>query len=459
MNTFNTGRLEQMRHYFDAGHTMPYSFRVQQLKALRNALLKYQGEIEQALFADLGKSAEEAWITETGFVLQEIRFALKHLKKWMRPEKVSTNLVNLPSSSRIHREPLGVVLIIAPWNYPLQLALSPLVGAIAAGNCVVVKPGETAYHTSALLQKIVEETFDQNHVAFMPGIGHEVLPPLLKEFRFDHIFYTGGERAGREIYKMAAEKLVPVTLELGGKSPCVVEADANLPVTANRIVVAKFSNAGQMCVAPDYLLVHESIEANFTKQLVDTLKKFYGDKPVGDYHLGKVIDRKHFERLTAMLEGANVVHGGGTDAEKLFIEPTLISNPGLNTAIMREEIFGPLLPIIPFKNFEEAKAIIDRHPNPLAFYVFTESTTRADKWMEQTAFGGGCVNNVSWHLANPKLPFGGRGSSGMGRYHGKYSFDTFSHSKSILRTPTWLDPAMRYPPFKGKLSLFKKLIR
>lgn len=451
--------LPELRGYFQTGSTRSWSFRREQLQKLKHALLAHEQELYDALYTDLKKSPEESWVTETGMVIAEINAALRHLKEWMSPEKVPTNLVNLPSSSKIIKEPLGVVLIIAPWNYPLQLLMNPLVGAIAAGNCAVIKPSEFAPATDAVMKKIIEEIFAGNYILYVQGDGREVIPELLNQFSFDHIFYTGSTAVGKIIYKMAAEKLVPVTLELGGKSPCVVESDADIKVAGRRIAMTKFSNAGQMCVAPDYILVHASKKEELIDSLKKALQKFFGEKPEDSYNYGKIINEKQFDRLREYLLQGQVIYGGRSDRQALFIEPTLLDNVSLQDSVMKEEIFGPVLPILAFSNKEEAMQIIGKHPNPLAFYIFTSDSKKENDWLNSVSFGGGCVNNASWHLTNHHLPFGGRGFSGTGQYHGKYSFDTFSHRKAVMKTPTWFDPAIKYPPFKGKLKLFKWVIR
>jgi aldehyde dehydrogenase (NAD+) len=382
----------------------------------------------------------------------------------MRPEKVKTNLLNLPSSSYVIKEPLGVVLIIGPWNYPLQLLFAPLVGAIAAGNCAVVKPSEFAAATSDVIDRMIKQTFPEKYVMSVTGDGAAVVPEMMDQFRFDHIFYTGSTRIGKKIYQAAAEQLIPVTLELGGKSPCVVESDANIQVAAKRIALTTFSNAGQMCVAPDYVLVQADVKQRFLDALVATIKKFYSDDPSANYDYGKIINEKQFDRLTSYLNHGKIIYGGQHDRSKLYISPTVIEEVSADSPLMRDEIFGPILPVIPFNTFEEAKSIIDRNPDPLAFYIFSGSSRKQRQWLENVHFGGGCVNNASWHLTNPNLPFGGRGNSGIGSYHGKNSFDSFSHRsfshrKAVMKTPTWFDPAVKYPPFKGKLGLFKRVIR
>lgn len=452
-------QLQAMRNYFKDGITRPYAFRRHQLTTLKESILKHEEDLYAALYTDLKKSKEESWVTELGMVISELKVIKDHLKDWMQPQKTSTNLLNLPSSSYVLREPLGVVLIIGPWNYPFQLLFNPLLGAIAAGNCVVVKPSEFAPATNIVMKKIIEEVFPPEYVLYAEGDGAVVVPQMMNNFTFDHIFYTGSTAVGKIIYKMAAERLVPVTLELGGKSPAVIEGDANIKVAARRIAVTKFSNAGQMCVAPDYVLVQESVKDQFIGALKNTLLKFFEEKPEEAYSYGKIINEKQFNRVSSYISNGTVVHGGRTDKEKLFIEPTILVNTPLDAPVMTDEIFGPVLPVISYTTAAEAKQIIDQHPNPLAFYVYTSSREKEKYWMETISFGGGCINNSSWHLTNHHLPFGGRGFSGTGNYHGRYSFETFSHRKAIMKTPTWFDPDIKYPPFRGKLKLFKWVIR
>lgn len=452
-------KLTAMRSYFNSGATKPYAFRKQQLLALKQAVVAHEEEIYAALYTDLKKSKEECWVTENGFFLAELNDTLRHLKEWMEPEPVHTNLLNLPSSSRVMHEPLGVVMVIGPWNYPFQLLFTPLLGAIAAGNCAVLKPSEFAPATAAVMQKIIESAFSKEYVLYAPGDGATVIPEMMNHFTFDHVFYTGSTAVGKIIYKMAAERLVPVTLELGGKSPCVVEADANINITAKRIVMTKFSNAGQMCVAPDYVLVHASKKEALVAALKNRIIQFFGEKPEESENYGKLINEKQFNRVVNYLLQGNLLHGGRYDKDKLFIEPTLLDNVNTDSSVMKDEIFGPVLPILGFDTPEEALAIIDKNPNPLAFYVFTSDSGKEKQWLDAVPSGGACVNNTSWHLTNPSLPFGGRGFSGTGAYHGKYSFDTFSHKKAVMKTPAWFDPALKYPPLEGKLGIFKWIIR
>jgi aldehyde dehydrogenase (NAD+) len=322
----------------------------------------------------------------------------------------------------------------------------------------VLKPSEFATATATLLQKIIDETFESNYITLVQGDGASVIPSMMNDFRFDHIFYTGSTHVGTIIYQAAAKKLIPVTLELGGKSPCIIESDADIKIAAKRVALTKFSNAGQMCVAPDFVLVHQSVEEEFLRHLKQSVEDFYNTEPLRKSY-SKIINRNQFNRLVGYANSGTVVCGGHHDVENLFLEPTIITNVAPDAEIMKEEIFGPILPVIAWQNEEEVYKMIQQQSNPLALYVFTSSRAKEEKWIRTIAFGGGCINNASWHLTNHHLPFGGRGNSGMGNYHGKFSFETFSHKKAIMKTPTWFDPALKYPPFKGKLNLFKKIIR
>jgi aldehyde dehydrogenase (NAD+) len=451
--------LENMHAYFETGATQSYDFRRTQLQKLKAAVVAHEEEIYASLHKDLRKSKEESYVTENGFFLAEINNTIKKLSGWMKSQSVSTNLLNFPSKSFIISEPLGVVLIISPWNYPFQLLMTPLIGAIAAGNCVVMKPSELAPATEAVMKKIIESTFEKKYILYTEGDGATVVPELMNNFIFDHVFYTGSTMVGKIIYELAAKNLVPVTLELGGKSPCIVEADVDVKLTAKRIAMPKFSNAGQMCVAPDYVLVHESVKDAFVQEMKNALVQFFGEDAQQSGYYGRIINERQFNRLEKYLSNGKVLHGGKTDKTDLYFAPTLLEITNTNDAVMQDEIFGPILPIIPFKTMEEAVAIIKQHKNPLAMYVFTKNSTKEKQWLNAVAFGGGCVNNASYHLTNHNLPFGGRGTSGTGNYHGKYSFDTFSHKKSIMKTYTWLDLWVKYPPFTGRMGFFKKIIR
>jgi len=451
--------LRQMRQFFDSAVTRPYAFRKQQLIAFKNALNKYEKEIYDALYADLKKVPEESWFTENGLLMQEINYSLKNLQDWMQPERVGTNLINLPSLSYLYPSPKGIVLVIGPWNFPLQLLLIPVAGAIAAGNCVVVKPSEFAPATGAIIEKIISEIFSKKYVMVVQGDGATVVPDMMNNFRFDHVFYTGSIPVGKAIYQLAAKDLVPVTLELGGKDPCVVESDANLRVAAKRIALGKFSNAGQMCVSPDYLLVHSSVKDKLLNYLIEYTQKFYGENPAETYGYDKIINEKRFDRLISYLNQGRIVFGGKYDKAKLFISPTIIDELLPDAPVMQEEIFGPILPVFTFSSKEEALSLINKHPNPLSFYVFTGSKKKEEEWLSAVQFGAGCVNNTAMQFTNHHLPFGGVGQSGIGAYHGKNSFDVFTHRKSVMKTPTWFDPAIKYPPLKGKLKLLKLFIK
>ena len=450
--------LINLSNFYRQGNTLSYEFRLNSLRNLQRAILNNEEAIYDALFSDLKKSKEESWSSETGQILEEIKFAIKHLHQWMKPEKVSTGLLSFPSSGKIYKDPLGVVLIIAPWNYPLQLIMVPLVGAIAAGNCIVLKPSESAPATEKLIVKIIKETFDEEYIKVVTGEGAEVVNLMMNNFRFDHIFYTGSAFVGKEIYKVAARDLIPVTMELGGKSPCIVEKDAVIKVAARRIVLGKFLNAGQTCIAPDYVLVHSSKKEELLEEMASAIKQFYTDQPQNSYDYGKIINKKRFTNLAAFLSEGNIHCGGKTSEDSLYIEPTIITGVTMESSVMKEEIFGPILPVIGFETSEAAMDIVRQNKNPLAFYLFTQNRNTEVEWLKQIRFGGGCINNCLLHFANKNMPFGGIGYSGFGAYHGKFTFNLFSHAKPVLKSATWPDPGFKYPSFKGKLKWLKKVI-
>ncbi len=451
--------LLQMRSYFETGATRSYEFRKAQLQLLKKTVLQHEEEIYSALYADLKKNREEAYASEVGLLIAEINAALKNLKKWMKPKSAGTDLVNLPSSSKIYRDPLGVVLIISPWNYPFQLLLIPLVGAIVGGNCAMLKPSEFASATATVVEKIIKEVYKPEYINVVQGDGAEIIPSMMNSFRFDHVFYTGSIPVGKIIYQLAAKDLVPVTLELGGKSPAIVESDADINVAARRIALGKFLNAGQTCVAPDYVLIHESIKEKFIEKLKDTIHSFYGEDKMNSEAYGKIINEKRFDKLLSYLSAGKIIFGGENDKSKLFIAPTVMENVSIDSSLMKEEIFGPILPLMSFNNDDDAFKIINQNPNPLAFYLFTSSADKEKKWIESVPFGGGCINNATWHFTNHHIPFGGIGNSGIGAYHGKNTFDTFTHAKPVMKTPTWFDPNIKYPPFKGKMKILKWFIK
>lgn len=452
-------QLQKSREYFEAGATQTFAFRKQQLQLLSATIKKYEAEIAAALHKDLGKSYTEAYASEIALVQMEISFFLKNLRQLMLPKNVDTNLMNLPASSKMYYDALGVVLIIAPWNYPFQLLFNPLVGAIAGGNCVVLKPSEFTPATNAVAKKIVQEIFNEAYIQIVEGDGAVVIPEMMSSFRFDHVFFTGSTAVGKAVYGLAAKELVPVTLELGGKSPCVIAADANLKVAAKRIAMGKFINAGQTCIAPDYLLIETTVKEKFLEILQQTLVDFYTTDAANTEDYSRIINAKRFDTLVGYLKEGEIVFGGNYNKEKLFIEPTILQNVSLDAKVMTEEIFGPILPIFSFTTQQEALTIIRKNPNPLAFYIFTASAKTEESWINKVQFGGGCVNNTIYHITNHHLPFGGVGYSGIGSYHGHKSFEIFTHAKPVLKTATWIDPALKYPPFKGKLKWFKLLLK
>jgi aldehyde dehydrogenase (NAD+) len=448
--------MSDQRQFFLSGATKEYKFRVEQLKRLKELVKENEERIFAALKADLNKPGFEAYASEIAFIYEEINFTIKNLKSWMKPKRVWTPMTLFLSSSFIVPEPLGQVLIIGPWNYPFNLVVSPLIGAIAAGNCAIIKPSELAPQTAQVVTDIVS-AFPRNFVASLQG-GPEVSQALLKQ-KFDHIFFTGGTEIGKVIAKAAAETLTPVTLELGGKSPCIVDKDTDLDLTARRIVWGKFFNAGQTCVAPDYMLVHSSIKNSLLERMKHYVHEFYGKDIAQSPDYCRIINERHFDRLEMLLNEGEIVVGGQVDRKTKFIAPTIIDKINLSHKIMQGEIFGPILPVLEYHNIDEAIHTVRRMPNPLALYVFSSNKQNQDKIIAELPFGGGCINNTLLHLGNPNLPFGGRGESGVGAYHGKFSFDCFTHKKSVVKTSFLIDPKFRYQPYKEKLNLLKKLIK
>ncbi|MDG2431690.1 aldehyde dehydrogenase [Flavobacterium sp.] len=433
------------------------SYRKETLVKLLHNLITHEDEIVAALHKDFKKPAFESVITETNYVITELKHTIKNIKSWSKPIKVLPSIINFPSRDYIYKEPYGKVLIIAPWNYPYQLALCPLVSAVAAGNQVVIKPSELTPYTSAIIAKVISKTFDKEHVTVVEG-GVEVAQDLLSA-RWDYIFFTGSIPVGKIVAKAAAEHLTPTTLELGGKSPCIVDETANLKLAAKRIVWGKFINAGQTCVAPDYILVHASVKAKLIDYLKEEITLAYSANPETSPDFARIVNHKNWERVKALIEPGKVVFGGKTAAETFYIAPTLIEEFDIDSAIMQEEIFGPVLPIVTYTNEADIKILFSKYEKPLALYVFTENSNFADEIIQKYSFGGGCVNDTVVHLSNSRLPFGGVGHSGSGAYHGKFSFDTFSHKKSIVKKATWLDLPLRYAPYKDKLELVKKLLK
>jgi aldehyde dehydrogenase (NAD+) len=432
------------------------SYRKQSLLKLLNAVQDQEAEIIQALYDDFKKPAFEAVVTETSYVVGELKHTIKNINKWAKPQWVLPSFLNFPSTDYLYKEPYGKVLIISPWNYPYQLALAPLISAIAAGNQVVVKPSELTPNTSKIIAKLIAETFDENHVKCVEG-GTAVAQELLAQ-RWDYIFFTGSVSVGKIVAKAAAENLTPVTLELGGKNPCIIEQSANLKLTAKRIVWGKFLNAGQTCIAPDYLLVQESIKTKLIDFLQEEIILAYGENPETSPDFPRIINEKNWKRQTSYIENQSVLFGGKTTAEDFYIAPTLLDNPSLESLVMKEEIFGPILPILSYNSEADLEQIITHYEKPLSLYVFTENKAFAQKIISKYSFGGGCINDTVIHFANKRLPFGGVGHSGIGAYHGRLSFELFSHQKAIVKKGNWLDIPSRYAPYKGKLKTMKKLL-
>lgn len=445
------------KEYFQSGATLPPKFRLAQLRSLYRGIKRFEPQILEALRSDLGKSAEESYMSEIGMCLTEIRHTARHLREWSRPQRVPTPLMHFPGSSRIVREPRGVCLIIAPWNYPFLLAVGPMIPAIAAGNCVTLKPSEYAPATSAVLEKILDVCFEGRFCRTVTG-GAEVSAAETAR-PYDMIFFTGSTAVGRKVMAAAAQNLTPVVLELGGKSPCIVDETADLPVAAARIIWGKCLNSGQTCVAPDYVLVARSRKDALIREMQKAICRFYGEDPCENSAYPRIVNERHFDRLAAMLPEDPAV-GGRVDRESFKIEPTLIETT-LNdqSPLMTEEIFGPLLPIMPYDNIHEALGYILSRPRPLALYLFSRNRKLQRRVVETIPFGGGCINDTISHITTPYLPFGGTGDSGMGAYHGRYGYETFTHAKSILSKPFRPDLPVRYPPLTGKLDLLHKTLR
>jgi aldehyde dehydrogenase (NAD+) len=443
--------------YFRSGATREISFRLEMLDRLHDLIKENLTALHDALFADIGKSEFESYGSETGFLLDEIRYVKKRLKKWMKPKRAGIALPNLPASGHIIPEPYGVTLIFSAWNYPVQLLFGPLIGAIAGGNCVMLKPSKTAGNVARLALALIGKYFPEEYIAAFPG-GHTCAEALLSE-PFDLIFYTGNPTIGRKVMHAAAEHLTPVVLELGGKSPCIVDSDADLKVAAHRIIWGKFINAGQTCVAPDYMMVHSSIKDQLLEKMVKVIEEFYGEDPLQSPDLCKIINQHHFERLTALLDSGTILCGGNTDVGGCKIAPTLLTNVAPDSPVMQNEIFGPILPVIPFEDLGEVIDFVNERSKPLAMYYFGKDKTHSRRLLQATSAGGVCINETITHLTNPELPFGGVGVSGMGGYHGKYSFEAFSHNKPIMDKSTLIDVPLRYPPYKGKLKYLKMIIK
>ena len=451
--------LKRQRNYLSSIGIIDVTDRIENLKKLKNSIKKYENNIINALNIDLGKPEFEAYSNEVGFVYSTIDYFIKNLKSWTKVKKVKNDAAQLPGKSYIYKSHYGAVLIIGPYNYPFQLLIEPLIGAISGGNTVILKPSEYATKTEAIVEKIIKETFDEKYIAVVTG-DYKVNSQLL-DLEFDYIFFTGSVNVGKIVMEKASKHLTPVTLELGGKSPVIVDNTANLKVSAKRILWGKLTNAGQTCVAPDYILAYEDIYEELIKEFEKVIIEFYGQDIINSKDFGRIINDRHMNRLNAILERDKnkITFGGEVDFEKRYISPTIIRDVTLEDAVMNEEIFGPIIPVIKYKNMEDIKYYISHHKNPLALYVFSEDENFSEDIINRFSFGGGCVNDTINHVASAYLPFGGIGSSGMGNYHGKASFDTFTHTKSIVKKSTKIDLKLVFPPYKDKIKLIKKVMK
>lgn len=433
------------------------NFRKESLVKLLSAIKLHEKEITEALHKDFKKPAFEAFVTEINIVLDDLKYTINNINGWAKPKKVLPSFLNFPSKEYIYSEPYGNTLIISPWNYPFQLAMCPLIAAVAAGNKVTLKPSELTPNTSSLISKIIRETFEPNHAIVV--LGDARLSQELLKKRWDYIFFTGSVNVGKSVYKAAAEHLTPVTLELGGKNPCIIDETADLPLAAKRIVWGKFINAGQTCIAPDYLLVKQSIKTTFISLVKQEISNAYGENIEHSPDFPRIINREHWKRLMKLIEFQDILFGGSHNEDENYIAPTLVDEPNLDSAIMEEEIFGPILPILSYNSNDDLRRVISKSEKPLSLYVFTKNKAFAEKIIQQYSFGGGCINDTVIHFSNRRLPFGGVGNSGIGAYHGKLSFDTFSHKKAIVKKANWLDIPFRYAPYKSKLKMIKKILK
>lgn len=452
-------KFYQSKQFFKTNKTKELKFLKHQLKILRKSIKNHENELLEALEKDLGKNNVEAYATEIGVLLKSIKIARKELKNWTKTKQVDTPLYLFPTKSYIKNEPYGTVLIIGPFNYPVQLVFEPLIGAIAAGNTAIVKPSEHTPNVATVIRNVIEDSFDSNYISVVEGGINET--QTLIHLPFDYMFFTGSEKVGKVVYEAAAKNLVPVTLELGGKSPVIVDDTANIKVASERISFGKFTNAGQTCVAPDYILVDRKVKNDLIDALKQTITEFYGKNIKESPDFGRIVNEKHYNRLNELLEihKNNIVFGGKSSKEDLYIEPTILENINVQDKVMQEEIFGPILPILTYDSFDEAIEIIQSKPKPLSLYLFSEDENASHRVLDELSFGGGAINDTLMHVANPNLPFGGVGASGIGQYHGKYSFDTFSHMKSYTFKSTRLESSVYFPPYKGKFKYIKAFFK
>ncbi|KAA9021792.1 aldehyde dehydrogenase [Niallia endozanthoxylica] len=449
--------VKKQREFFLEGKTKSLAYRMQALRLLREIIKLNEKSLMDALKEDLNKNPFESYMSEIGMLLGEISFTLKHLKKWSEPRRVKATMAQFGSKSVIYPEPYGVTLIISPWNYPFQLAFAPLIGAIAAGNCSIIKPSELTPITAKLIGDLISQSFPEEYITVIQG-GVETSQALLKE-KFDYIFFTGSVAVGKVIMEAAAKTLTPVTLELGGKSPCIVHKDANLPLAAKRIAWGKFINAGQTCVAPDYIYAHSEVKEEFLQYLIQSIKALYSEDVLLKGEFTRIVSKKHFERLTGFLSEDKIHYGGRYESSSLMIEPTILDNVTWDDFVMKDEIFGPILPVLSYEDTSNMINTITERPKPLALYIFSENKAFQNRVLDGISFGGGCINDTIFHLSSPYLPFGGVGESGVGAYHGKGSFDTFTHEKSILKQTTRFDLPLRYPNRKNALETLKRLLK
>lgn len=452
-------KINKQREYFSTGETKDINFRIEKLKKLRDVLKSEEEKVFEALKKDLMKSSFESYVTEVAMVYDEINMHIKNIKKWSKKRRVKTPLVQFPAKSFIQLEPYGVVLIIGPFNYPFMLTMDPLIGAIAAGNTVIIKPSESAPETSKILKEILEKVFDEKYILHVnPERGKEVVEELLKE-KFDYIFFTGSATVGKIVMKAASQYLTPVTLELGGKSPCIIDKDCKVELAARRIVWGKLMNSGQTCVAPDYLYVHKNIEEEFIKKLEEEIKNQFGDNPLESKDYSKMVNEREFNRVLSYIDKEKLVFGGNYNRKTFQIEPTILKNITWDDPVMEKEIFGPIFPILIFENLDEVIRVVNSKDKPLALYYFSEDKNKIEKVLNSTSSGGVTINDTLVHVSSSYLPFGGVGNSGMGEYHGKYSFDLFSNKKGVMNRKTFLDLKIRYAPFKNKLTIVKKIMK
>lgn len=447
--------IQNQKQFFRTGETLNLSFRLKQLKSFKKAIINYESEIVQALKDDFNKPVFETYASEICIVLDEIDCAIKNLHSWAKKKRVKTSILNFYGSSYIQSEPYGVVLIIGVWNYPIQLNFAPLVGAIGAGNCIIVKPPELSINSSRIITRIIQEIFNEEYICTVEG-GTDVGKALVNE-KFDYIFFTGNSESGKEVMRDAAKNLTPVTLQLGGKCPCIVDKEVNSDLASRRIVWGKYFNAGQTCAAPDYVLVHKDIKEELLEGMKKYIKQFYGDNASSSTDYARIIDEGHFERLSKFLNNGKIIIGGETDKSSLYIAPTIIADISWNDPVMQEEVFGPLLPILEYTHLSEAVAEVNKHPKPLALYFFSNNKRNQKRITTEIQFGGGAINDTIMHMIGTNLPFGGVGYSGIGQYHGKFSFDTFSHKKSIFKKSNAMDIKLRYPPYKEKHKFLRRL--